>query len=247
MAQGAKSGILRAEVACATWRDVSCALELTDTSVFIVTHSILPVGARVELRLSFPNVVLPVQVKARVVQVRFSSGPGAPSGYVGEFEFEDDETREAISAIARRLGTVTAAGAPTDTGRVVDVLLVEDNLLIRDIFQYAVTRYFDRRPGQIRLTLAEDGDAAWTKLRDAAFDLVIVDYYLPKEDGAALITRMRGEERLARTSVIAMSVGGEKVRDAALSAGADVFLHKPIVLPDLFRMLEIMAQSEAVA
>jgi len=248
-AQPAKSGILRAEVECATWKDVSCALELTEDSVFIVTHSLLPVGAQVQLRLSFPNVVEPISVRANVTQVRLSSGPGAPSGFVGEFTFDSNETREAIAVLARRLATVTPPSNRPEklAGKKVDVLLVEDNLLIRDIFTYAVTRYFDRRPGQINLTLAEDVQAAWGKLHETAFDLVIVDYYLPDEDGARLIARMRQEERLQKTSVIAMSVGGESVRDAALSAGADVFLHKPIVLADLFRTLEVMTRSETAA
>jgi CheY-like chemotaxis protein len=74
------------------------------------------------------------------------------------------------------------------------------------------------------------------------YNLVVVDYYLPAEDGAALISRMRRDERYASTPVLAISVGGRDARDATISAGADLFLDKPVVLRDLLRTLQVLAQ-----
>jgi DNA-binding response OmpR family regulator len=97
----------------------------------------------------------------------------------------------------------------------------------------------------VLLDQAGDAPSAWLKLLDGRYDVVIVDHYLPTEDGATLIGRLRNEPSLAGISVVAISVGGNDVRRATLSAGADLFLHKPIVLRDLFRTFEFLLHDGA--
>jgi CheY-like chemotaxis protein len=121
------------------------------------------------------------------------------------------------------------------------VLLVEDNAFIRDMFAYGMHRFFQKRPGTLELEHVGDVATAWQRLSAERFDLLIVDYYLPAEDGAELIARIRREPRYARVPVVAMSVGGRDARDATMSAGANLFLDKPVVLRDLFETLTRLA------
>lgn len=236
-----RTGVLRAEVRYDGIDDVACAIELTEDTVFVISDMLPSVGADIDLRLSFPHAIEPVNVRAEVVQIRIGSGPGTPTGFVASFGIAAEEDRERIRRVAQRLAMSTQ-GAPT---RDLRILLVEDNRLVSDMFEYALQKFFDTRGSRVTLEQASDVPTAWEKLSTSEFDLVIVDYFLPDEVGATLIERLRSDPRLAKTSVVAISVGGSDVRRATLSAGADLFLHKPIVLRDLFHTLEFLTHDGA--
>jgi hypothetical protein len=51
----------------------------------------------------------------------------------------------------------------------------------------------------------------------------------------------------SRAPIVAISVGGSDAREAAISAGADLFLDKPVVLRDLFRTLQVLSQQGVLA
>lgn len=238
-----RSAILRAEIFHPdSGPEISCALEMTEESVFVVTDGLPSIGDHVRVRLSFPNAVEPIEVTLRVVQVRLASGPGTPSGFVGEYEVDDRDLKEAISEVARRLRRPFESGIAPPT-RELSVLLIEDNQLIRDMFAYTVERYFGQRGGRVRLDQASDALEGRALLGQRPYDLVIVDHFLPGEDGASFIAKLRADPDLKMTSVVAMSVGGSEVRRATLEAGADIFLHKPIVLKDLFCTLEFLMDA----
>jgi CheY-like chemotaxis protein len=128
-------------------------------------------------------------------------------------------------------------------GRAYRLLLVEDNLLIRDMFTYGIGRCFRSRRSEVEIDHAADGREALDLLQRTAYDLAIVDYYLPGPDGAAIVTTIREDPRLAGMPVVAISVGGADARRATLDAGADVFLDKPLVLRDLFALVERLTQG----
>lgn len=237
---GRRSAILRAEIHRGGSTEVTCALEMTHESVFIVTDGLPSVGDVVDLRLSFPRTVHPLLVRARVRQVRMSTGPGNPSGFVGDFEVDDDDVKQEIIELAQRLRRTSGSEAPS---RELSVLLVEDNKLIRDMFAYAVERYFSQR-GRVHLAQAESVATAWQHLEGPRrFDLAVVDHILPDETGASFITQLRRHGTFRRMPIVGMSVGGNEVRNAMLEAGADLFLHKPIVLKDLFCTLEFLMDA----
>jgi CheY-like chemotaxis protein len=66
---------------------------------------------------------------------------------------------------------------------------------------------------------------------------VIIDVYIPIIDGPRVIMAARNELGLASLPIIAVSAGGEPARDAALEAGANIFLDKPMRLR---RVIETM-------
>lgn len=238
MSAAPRTAILRAEIVDGPSADVACALEMTEKAVFIATEALRSVGDLVQLRLSFPRAVVPVLVTAKVVQVRLSSGPGSPPGFVAEFLLDDDETRQSISELAQRLRRPSGiAPAP----RPLSLLLVEDNQLIRDMFAYALERYFRQRTGKVRLVQAPSATDALALLdEERSFDLALVDHLLPDETGASLVGKLRAHPTFSRMSIVGMSVGGAEARRAMLDAGADIFLDKPIVLKDLFCTLEFL-------
>jgi CheY-like chemotaxis protein len=244
-----RSAILRAEILRAGSSEITCALEMTGDSVFIVTDGLPSVGDVVSLRLSFPRTVRPLLAVARVRQVRMSSGPGSPSGFVADFEIETDDEKQEIGELARRLrpsaGRSEARSGMAPASRELALLLVEDNQLIRDMFAYAVERYFGQRACKVHLAQAASVAEAWAHLHETRrFDVAVVDHLLPDATGASFITKLRGDGELRRIPVVGMSVGGTDVRVAMLEAGADLFLHKPIILKDLFCTLEFLMSCE---
>src|SRR5690606_35526949 len=119
------------------------------------------------------------------------------------------DDREEIREVVERLAATIARGAPRRSLR---LLLVEDNRLVRDVFSYALTKYFAQRGGSVTLDQAIDAESAWEKLTTTRYDLVLVDHYLPNGDGASLIAKVRQEPSLASMALIAISICGNDVR-----------------------------------
>jgi CheY-like chemotaxis protein len=232
--------MLRAEVRCSERAVIASGAALTERTIFVITDWQPPVDTAVSLRLSFPTLVDPVELAARVIGHRAPGNPGEAGGLELAFEACAREPAAALAAQLRRL-SAAAAGWPAEPAGDYRVLLVEDNDLIRDMFAFGMRRAVPP-PGGATIDHAEDAERAWSKLHETRYDLVIIDHFLPAEDGASLIARLRRDERLARVPVVAISVGGPAARDATLSAGADLYLDKPLALRDLLHTLRVLAR-----
>jgi two-component system alkaline phosphatase synthesis response regulator PhoP len=91
--------------------------------------------------------------------------------------------------------------------------------------------------------VAYDGAAGLEQLRDAAFDLAIVDVMMPRMDGLELCASMRREG--IQTPVLFLTVkGGPEDRVRGFEAGADDYLTKPFHLKELLlRVAAILRRS----
>lgn len=237
--------LLRAEVLSARETVVSSARELTPRSVFVVTDWRPRVGTEVLLRISLPTHERAVETHATVVEQRESSGVGTHAGLVFSFQVAAASDQKRLEGLIERIAE--GAGRSQRPDQVHRVLLVEDNDFIREMFAYGVAKYFAQRKDKVLLEEAGDAESARRMLEGSGYDLIIVDHYLPAEDGATFIARLRNDPRFAHCPVIAISVGGSEARDATLSAGADLFLDKPVVLRDLFATLQALSQRGAFA
>jgi DNA-binding response OmpR family regulator len=87
-------------------------------------------------------------------------------------------------------------------------------------------------------SVAEDGDEALGLARSGAFDLMLLDLGLPKQDGLRVLAQMRDEQsRLPVIVVTARGTSDDIV--AGLDCGADDYLSKP------FRLAELLARVRA--
>jgi CheY-like chemotaxis protein len=124
--------------------------------------------------------------------------------------------------------------------RLLRVLVVEDNRHVAELIQQGLSGSTRRDFGgavSFAFRMAEDGRTALDALREESFDVVIIDIYLPILDGSKVIMMARQELGLTDLPIIAVSAGGDAARDAALEAGATIFLDKPMRLR---RMVETM-------
>jgi DNA-binding response OmpR family regulator/serine/threonine protein kinase len=89
----------------------------------------------------------------------------------------------------------------------------------------------------LSVTRAADGERAADFLRDASFDLLLLDVYLPGRDGFSLLQYARELPHHARTPVVMLTaVGDERQVARAFELGADDYVVKP------FRPLELKAR-----
>jgi uncharacterized protein (TIGR02266 family) len=206
---------------------------LSSGGTFVATNRSLPVGTLVQLVLSFPGLLEPIAIEGTV---RWTRGDNAAGDAGAGIEFSPGPSRNALAAIVDRI----RAGDPATMARLLRVLVVEDNHHVAELIQQGLTGSTKRDFGgavSFSFRTAEDGRSAIEILRSESFDVVIVDVYLPIIDGPKVIMVARQELGLVDLPIIAVSAGGEAARSAALDAGANIFLDKPMRLR---RVIETM-------
>lgn len=107
------------------------------------------------------------------------------------------------------------------------VLLVEDNLLNREIAQAIL------QDAGFTVDTADDGDVAVERLQDSKqgkFDLVFMDIQMPKMDGYAATRQIRTlPSDVANVPIVAMTANAfEEDKQKAIRAGMDAHIAKPI-------------------
>ncbi|APW59588.1 response regulator transcription factor [Paludisphaera borealis] len=106
------------------------------------------------------------------------------------------------------------------------VLVVEDDELI------AASLVRGLREEGFTVERAADGEVAWQALQSGSWDLVLLDWWLPSQDGLSVLRRFR--ERDHETPVLFLTARdsvSDRVR--GLNGGADDYLCKPFAFDEL--------------
>ena len=112
------------------------------------------------------------------------------------------------------------------------ILVVDDSPVNRSVMKAML-----KKVGITDLELAVDGRAALDVLeKDSSFDLVLSDMWMPVMDGAELIKRIRGDERLAHLKVCSITADVE-ARATYREQGFDSLLLKPVTIEKLAELL----------
>lgn len=123
------------------------------------------------------------------------------------------------------------------------VLIVDDDPLFREFASVHLSTPV------ATIDTAADGLDAWDELRNAAYDLVLVDIEMPRLDGYGLVERIRADPGMAFLPVV-MVTGREDIVsiDRAFESGATSFVTKPVNWRQLSHQLRYvlrMARVEA--
>jgi len=117
----------------------------------------------------------------------------------------------------------------------VRILIIEDDdgiadYLVRGLREEAYT-----------VERAADGQAAWHWLRHATWDVVLLDWSLPGEDGLTLLKRFRQADQ---TTPVLFLTARDAVSDRVrgLDHGADDYLTKPFAFEELLARIRVMAR-----
>lgn len=197
--------------------------------LFVLTQRELAEGDPIKLVLSFPGLIKPLPLTGTIKWTR--EGAADERGVGIAFDSSTEATTRVAGLIER-----IAAGDPDLVGKLLDVLVVEDNPHVAQLIRDGLTRGGGRELGAditFRFHSAANGKEALEFIHQNHVDLVIIDIYLPILDGASVIKEARSDGSLKGVPIIAVSAGGASARDAALAAGADFFLDKPMRLADI--------------
>ena len=157
--------------------------------------------------------------------ITVTSQPGAGSCFALELDFQATEGR----AVRRGSRSAAVGGRPLEG---VAVLLAEDNPLNQLVAKEILTR------AGAAVTLAGNGREALDRLREQAFDAVLMDLLMPGMSGLDAARAIRDNPAWSELPLIALTAdAGEAVREQVFAAGMDDYLVKPIDPAGLVRTL----------
>ena len=123
------------------------------------------------------------------------------------------------------------------------ILIVDDSESQLDVINVALTQ------AGHRITVAQDGEEAWQKLKGGVPDLVIADVEMPKLGGLELIEKMNRDPLLHTIPVILMSGSRVKLKDrvVGLRSGSDDYILKPFEAEELIARIEAMLRRQEIS
>jgi len=123
------------------------------------------------------------------------------------------------------------------------ILVVEDDDDARDLFEFAL------RARGFEVSTTDDGKAALDRCHTFSPHVIVIDIFLPRVDGIAVIRELRAAASTVK--IVAISAGWNvanleinddlverDVLGVALAAGADRTLQKPLAPKDLVAAVE---------
>ncbi len=86
-----------------------------------------------------------------------------------------------------------------------------------------------------------DGESAWSALKSGGWDLVLLDWWLPGEEGLSLLKRFRQNDR---STPVLMLTARDAVSDRVrgLDGGADDYLCKPFAFEELLARVRALVR-----
>jgi CheY-like chemotaxis protein len=118
------------------------------------------------------------------------------------------------------------------------VLAVDDDPEMRELLALILGRYARE------VMVAASVDEAMELLNGTQPALIVSDISMPEKDGYELIRRVRASGENTTTCAVALSAYAEDAcRDAALAAGYDIFLRKPLDVVHFVPVLEALLHA----
>lgn len=206
---------------------------LSTGGTFVHTDREFEDGTEVRLVLSFPGLLKPLAIDGVVRWTQ--EGETEDRGVGIEFVNYGDDVRERLEEILAAI----AKGDPRYVGRLIKILLVEDNPHVAKLIREGIGESSHFEDDVVfKFRLSNNGRDALDRLHTEEFDAVIIDVYIPVLDGSSVIAAVRADEKLCTLPIIAVSAGGPAARESALEAGADFFLEKPMRLREVIRSMK---------
>ena len=118
------------------------------------------------------------------------------------------------------------------------ILLIEDDTMIGKAVHRGLAQ------AGFTVDWVTDGRSAGLALANGVYDLAILDLGLPKKDGMAILTSLRG---LGNSMPVLIASARDTVRDriAGLEAGADDYVLKPFDLDELVARVRALLRRHA--
>jgi len=125
------------------------------------------------------------------------------------------------------------------------ILIVDDDPEICKLVEFALQQ------AGFAVLIAEDGQKGLAMAREHQPDVAILDVMMPSMHGYELCRRLRADPRTAEAGIIILTARSQPIDEqAAMKAGADLFVAKPAVLSELVERVQALlyeAERKAAA
>ncbi len=224
--------ILKADISCSDRNFTEYIEDISIGGCFLSTSLDIPLAEKIRLELSFPSIVERLTLDGVVVWKR-SPLPrkNIRGGYGIRFEITP-QMRKRLEQFL--LPLMEERGGLPMIDRPFKIIIAEDNPHILGMYRYGIQRLAKYElPSDKMILLSEVTDARDVDeiIFKEEFDLLILDFYIPMFSGDEVVKRLRSSG--VEKPILVISGGGEEGREKALSAGADMYLEKPITVNDL--------------
>jgi CheY-like chemotaxis protein len=114
-----------------------------------------------------------------------------------------------------------------------DILLVEDEPVIRELVRNMLS------DGPVTVECASNGAEGLKLARTRTFRLILLDVVLPQLDGITVCRMLKSDPATAKIPLYMLTAKARKADvDAATSAGADGYIHKPFRGAELMELVD---------
>ena len=118
------------------------------------------------------------------------------------------------------------------------VLVVDDEPLIRDVLRKSLETH------RYTVDLAEDGTEAWTKIRSAFYDCILLDLRMSGTSGGELYRLIAAcDQELAKRVIFITGNPINQVGDSFITESGIPILRKPFCLEELHRQITSSLQA----
>ena len=182
-----------------------------------------------------------VSLMSGTIHVESEPGRGSTFFFTARFG-QQPHPRERVAA--RPSDVTHEAAMPTRLAAPLRILAAEDSQLNSRHLERLLTR----RGHTVRV--ATDGREALDLAIEGAFDLLLLDLYMPELDGFQVVRAIRLREHTTggRLPVIALTARARKEdRESCLAAGMDDYLSKPVRAVELFAAIDRVVSPDRVS
>jgi uncharacterized protein (TIGR02266 family) len=224
---------------------------VSEGGVFVATEEKFEEGTELDFEISFPGLLDPIPLRGVVKWCRPHRSPEEPAGIGIQFLFDRSPGRGLLATLVDKLDNREKEEPPeqpeeTEQRQLFRVLLVEDNVVVRDMFRYGIQKLTRRNRTEgtiLEVEEADNGKQAWDMLKKKQFNLLVLDLYMPVMGGDQLIQYVRQDPALKDIPIIVVSSGGRDDHRRAIQSGADIFLSKPIKLKEMVETVEALIST----
>ena len=117
------------------------------------------------------------------------------------------------------------------------ILLAEDDLNLGKLMSMLLKKQ------NILTTWVQDGEEAYNKVYTDGYDVLVLDWMMPRLSGVQLCSRLRDEDYQGKILLLtAKDTVADKVQ--GLNAGADDYLVKPFAMEELVARLHALCRRQ---
>ena len=199
--------------------------------LFVRTHDTFELGDWVSLRLSFPGLLHPMDVKRQVGWVRPESDSAPPGiGVQGTH----DTQRRRLAQLALRS---THGKQPRSTKTTFRVLVAEDNAFMQKACGHVLKHMTKEAGALIDMKFVSDGHEALLQVKKNLPDLVITDLNMPVLDGREFLRVMRSQSKTREVPVIVLTGDVMLSQDELRRLRISSLLIKPVQFGELLETI----------